>query len=57
MARWGGVQGQVKVAKKSQTTPTCGGPPSEPKSENEKRFFFQFQAEDVLNPWMVWTAL
>jgi len=39
MAQLVGVQGQVKVAKKSQNTPTCSGPPSEPHTENEKRFF------------------
>ena len=39
MAQWSGVQGQVKVAKKSKITPTCSGPPSEPQTENENRFF------------------
>jgi len=57
MAQWVGVQGQVKVAKKSQNTRTCSGLPSEPQTENEKRFFFQFRAEDLPNPWMVWIAL
>ena len=57
MAQWVVVQGQVKVAKKRQNTPTCSGPPSEPQTENEIRFFFLFQAEDLLNPRMVWIAL
>ena len=48
--------GPGKGGKKSQNTPTCGGLPREPQTENEKRFFFQFQAEDLLNPWMVWIA-
>jgi len=39
MAQLVGVQGQVKVAKNSQNTPTCSGPPSEPQTENEKRCF------------------
>jgi len=39
MAQWVGVQGQVKVAKKSKNTPTCSGPPCEPQTENENRFF------------------
>ena len=39
MAQWVVVQGQVKVAKKSKNTSTCSGPPSEPQTENENRFF------------------
>jgi len=39
MAQWVGVQGQVKVTKKRKNTPTCGVPPREPQTENEKRFF------------------
>jgi len=42
MAQWVGVQGQVKVAKKNNNTPTCSGLPSERQTENEKRFFFDF---------------
>jgi len=38
MAQWVGVQGQVKVAEKSQNTSTCSGPPSELQTENKKRF-------------------
>ena len=33
MAQWVGVQGQVKVAKKSKNTPTCNKP------QNKNRFF------------------
>ena len=55
MAQWIVVQGQVKVAKKSKNTTICSGPPSEP--QNENRFFFRFQAEDLLNPRMVWITL
>ena len=57
MAQWVVVQGQVNVAKKSKNIPTCSGPPREPHTENENRFFFRFQAEDLLNPRMVWIAL
>jgi len=57
MAQWVVVQGQVKVAKKSKNTSTCSGPPSEPQTENENRFFFRLQADDLLNPRMVWIAL
>jgi len=56
MAKWVGVQGQVKVAKKNNNTPTCSGLPSERQTESEKRFFL-FQLEDLLNPWMVSIAL
>ena len=52
----GVVQGQVKVAKKIKNTPTYSGPPSEPHTEYENHFF-RFQAEDLLNPRMVWIAL
>jgi len=48
MAQWVGVQGQVKVAKTSKNTYTCGGHPREPKTENEK--FFRFPLEDLLSP-------
>jgi len=40
MAKWVGVQGQVKVAKKNNNTPTCSGLPSERQTESEKRLFF-----------------
>jgi len=43
MAQWAVVQGQVKVAKKSKNTPTCSVPSSEPQTENENRFFFDFK--------------
>jgi len=43
MAQWVEVQGHVSVAKKSQNTPTCSGPLSEPQTENENRFFFDFK--------------
>jgi len=39
MAQWVGAQGRPKMAKKSKNTPTCGGPPREPQTENEKIFF------------------
>ena len=52
MAQWVGVQGQLKVAKKSKNTPTCNRPPSEPQTKRENRFF-RFQTEDLLNPRMV----
>jgi len=56
MAQWVGVQVKVKVDKKSKNTSTCSGHASEPQTENENRFF-RFQAEDLLNPTMVWIAL
>jgi len=43
MVQWVVVQGQVKVAKKKQNTPTCSGPPSEHQTENENVFFFDFK--------------
>ena len=49
MAQWVGVQDQVKVAKKSKNSPTCGGRPREPQTKNEK-FLFRFHLEDLLNP-------
>jgi len=52
---WG--SGPGKGGQKNKNTPTCSGPPSEPQTENEKRFCFRFQAEDLLNPRMVWIAL
>jgi len=39
MAQWVGAQGRPKVAKKSKNTPTCGGPPREPQTENETIFY------------------
>ena len=41
MAQWVGVKGQVRVAKKSQNTPTCGAPPanSKPKPKTKNVFF------------------
>ena len=49
MAQWVGVQRWPNVVKKSTNTPTCGGPPREPQTENEK-IFFRFWLEDLLNP-------
>jgi len=49
MAQWVGAQGRPKVAKKSKNTPTYGGPPREPQTENEI-FFFRFRLEHLLNP-------
>jgi len=43
MAQWVVVQGQVKVAKNSKNTPTCSDPPSEPQTENENSFLFDFK--------------
>ena len=51
---WG--PGPSEGGQKSKNTPTSSGPPSEPQTENENRFF-RFQAEDLLNPRMVWIAL
>jgi len=34
-----GAQGQVKVVKKMQNTPTCDIPPSKRQTKNEKKFF------------------
>ena len=46
-----------KGGQKKQKRPHLQQSPSEPQTENENRFFFRFQAEDVLNPRMVWIAL
>ena len=52
MAQWVWVQGQAKVAKKSKNTAT----PENAKLKT-KNVFFRFQLEDLLNLWIVWTAL
>jgi len=51
---WG--PGPVKVAQKSKKKTLAAFPPTNPKPKT-KTFFFQFQAEDLLNPRMVWIAL
>jgi len=51
---WGPEPG--KNGQKSQNTRTCGGSPANPKPKT-KNVFFRFQAEDLLNPRMVWIAL
>jgi len=56
IAQWVVVQGQVKVAKKVKTPPLSAVPQRTP-NRKQKSFFYQFQAEDLLNPWMVWIAL
>ena len=40
MGQWVGAQGQVKVAKISQTCPHCDVTSRKRQSENKKRFFF-----------------
>jgi len=39
MGQLAGAQGQVKVAKKMQNTPTCDVPPSKRQTKNKKIFF------------------
>ena len=51
---WGPTPG--KSGQKKQKQPHLQWSPSEPPTENENRFF-QIQAEDLLNPRMVWIAL
>jgi len=48
MAHWVGTQGQVKLAKKTQNTPTCDVPPENPELES-KNVFFQSKLEALLN--------
>ena len=43
LADWVGTQGQVKLAKKKQNTPTCDDIPRNPQIQNEKRFVFRLQ--------------
>jgi len=50
MAHWDGAQDQAKMAKITQNTPTCDVLPKKPQTQNEKRFFFRCQLEDLLNP-------
>jgi len=57
MGQWVGAQDRPKVAKISKTCPHCDVTSRKHPTENEKRFFFRFQLEDLLNPWMVWIAL
>jgi len=52
MAQWVGVQGEVKVAKKSKNTPTCSGSPSEPQTKNENRFFDFKQKTCWIRGWL-----
>ena len=42
MTHWDGAQGQAKMAKITQNTPTCDVPPRESQTQNEKIFFFDF---------------
>ena len=51
---WG--PGPVKVAQKSKKKHLQRFPQRTP-NRKRKPFFFQFQAEDLLNPKMVWIAL
>jgi len=53
MAYWIGIQGLVKVAKKTQNHPHVTT--TEPEIQNKN--FFRFQLEDLLNPQSVLTAL
>jgi len=55
MGQWVGAQGRPKVSKISKACPNCDVTTRNP-LENEKRFF-RFQAEDLLNSWMVWITL
>jgi len=41
------AQGQVKVAKKCENTPTCDVPPANAKPKTK---IFRCQLEDLLNP-------
>jgi len=56
MGQWVGVQGRQKVAKISKTFPHCDVTSRNP-HRKRKTFFFRFQLEGLLNPWMVWIAL
>jgi len=56
MGQWVGAQGRPKVAKISKTFPHCDVTSRIPPTKT-KNFFFRFQLEDLLNPWMVWIVL
>jgi len=49
MAHWTGVQGRVKVARKTQNLPIVTSPLENAKSKTKKNYF-RFQLEDSLNP-------
>jgi len=49
MSQWVGAQGRPKVAKISKTFPHCDVTSRNPLTEN-KKLFFLFQLEDLLNP-------
>ena len=40
MAHWDGAQGQAKMAKITQNTPTCDIPPRKAQTQNEKKIFY-----------------
>ena len=40
MAHWDSAQGQAKMAKITQNTPTCDVTPRKPQTQNEKCYFF-----------------
>jgi len=47
LAHWVGAQGRVKLLKKTQSTPTCDVPHTEPQTQNKKKNCFQTQLEDL----------
>jgi len=52
---WGA--GSSEGGQKKLKHPHLWPSPQRTLTENEKPFYFRFQAEDLLNPWMVWIAL
>jgi len=56
MADWISVQGQLNWVKNSKTCFLCDV--TKRKSPTQiKQLFLKSKLEDLLNPWMVWTAL
>jgi len=55
MAIWISALGQLKWVKDSETCLLCDVTKRKPSTQVKQLFFSKL--EDLLNPWMVWTAL
>jgi len=56
MVHWISAHGQLKLAKSSKTCLLCDVTKRKTPSQI-KQLFFKSKLEDLLNPWIVWTAL
>jgi len=54
---WGPGPGEGEGGQKKQKHPHLYRSPEQTPNLKRKTFFFLFQAEDLLNPWMIWIAL